>query len=640
MRSFWAGLTGLAMISLAMAAGPPPETGRLLETGYIGAISLKEYVRYLEEIPRFQASLQQGDFETARQMAAAWKSGRPDLNCGWTMGAMAAALAGDGPGLAENLAAMTETLFLYPDTYESLTRLPDRFSRQPDRERATADTVEFFRKRETFLVRRLEAGFNQLMILNELVHLNLAANDPAGVVTWLARLAPSDDTLLRHLAGLPEWRERPAFRELLARLDQAWHRWDGSLDQKLTGLLQVTSAVRQFSAALPLSPVPDWEARCASFLPRIRTARSRLEYYEALTELVHAIGENHTLIRFPAGLAAEFASPPVTLAWTGDGWVAAAVTDPAAARQVAPGDRLESVNGEAADRYLERQSRHYPLMQFAGRFSPDYRRFHTGRHLLDGPAGTTVEAEFTRMDQSRYQVRLRRGMPARPPAPAGPAVRVDRPAAGIVRFTIPRFDDGSVYSEFLRLARDVHRENPAGIIFDVRENPGGHSGHGDSIFSHFITVPAANYLYDFVPVFIPHKMEARHGYITQYRTGETISPSRELSFGCPVAVLISPATSSAAEDFVFLFRYYRRGHLIGTPTSGATGSGHHVRLPGGGSLRVSMNVSMYFSWTGLEPDLRVEPTRADRAAGRDVVLEAAVKWLDRTGRAAGTDPVR
>ena len=80
------------------------------------------------------------------------------------------------------------------------------------------------------------------------------------------------------------------------------------------------------------------------------------------------------------------------------------------------------------------------------------------------------------------------------------------------------------------------------------------------------------------------------------------------------------------------FQTSGRGKVIGQKTNGSTGQPLRVQLPGGGSARICTKRDTYpdgrdFVGIGCVPDIEIEPTRHDIAAGRDPVLEKAIEIL-------------
>ncbi len=100
-----------------------------------------------------------------------------------------------------------------------------------------------------------------------------------------------------------------------------------------------------------------------------------------------------------------------------------------------------------------------------------------------------------------------------------------------------------------------------------------------------------------------------------------------------LVVLIDAQNSSATFQFANAVKTHHLGRLIGMPTGGNRrgingGAFFFLRLPASG-LEADLPLIARFPETpqpdaGIEPDLRVQLTRADIAAGRDAVLEAAL----------------
>ncbi len=75
-----------------------------------------------------------------------------------------------------------------------------------------------------------------------------------------------------------------------------------------------------------------------------------------------------------------------------------------------------------------------------------------------------------------------------------------------------------------------------------------------------------------------------------------------------------------------------RGTIVGEATGGSTGQPLVFPLPGAQVARVCTKHDAFadgteFVGTGIEPDVAVSPTVADLRAGRDTVLEAALREL-------------
>lgn len=155
-------------------------------------------------------------------------------------------------------------------------------------------------------------------------------------------------------------------------------------------------------------------------------------------------------------------------------------------------------------------------------------------------------------------------------------------------------------------------EELAGIVLDLRNNPGG-------VLSS--SVEAASYFID-------------RGVVVRTQGpsfGERTYSSRGNSVrNLPLAVLINKGTASASEILAGAIQDYGVGVLVGTPTFGKGLVQEIVmQLPDGGAIKLT--TGEYFTPAGrsvhdvgLTPDLLVERTEDESG---DPELEAALSWI-------------
>ena len=160
-----------------------------------------------------------------------------------------------------------------------------------------------------------------------------------------------------------------------------------------------------------------------------------------------------------------------------------------------------------------------------------------------------------------------------------------------------------------------------GLVIDVRDNGGGWT---TDILLASLTAPSHAYT-------IPRGADPDEVSFDSYPRARRLI----YSYARPIVVLINENSFSNAEIFSHAIKTIGRGRLVGTQTFGgviSTGSftlidGTRVRRPfRGWYLPDGTNMEH----NGAKPDLRVEQTPADEAAGRDPQLEAAVGDLLRT----------
>jgi C-terminal processing protease CtpA/Prc len=116
-----------------------------------------------------------------------------------------------------------------------------------------------------------------------------------------------------------------------------------------------------------------------------------------------------------------------------------------------------------------------------------------------------------------------------------------------------------------------------------------------------------------------------------------VEPYR-LAAEAPVAILIGPATASAAEMLTVAFRGRNAAASFGAPTAGLTTGNKTFPLSDGAAL--ILTVAAASDRTGRTYPDPIEPERAvdAEAGGGDAVRAAAAAWLESSRECAGTAP--
>ncbi|MBI2940759.1 MAG: S41 family peptidase [Chloroflexi bacterium] len=176
-----------------------------------------------------------------------------------------------------------------------------------------------------------------------------------------------------------------------------------------------------------------------------------------------------------------------------------------------------------------------------------------------------------------------------------------------------------------RVLRTVLRDRVAGIIFDLRNNPGGLLQAAVDVASQFLRDGVV--LYE----------ERRDGRFDPFY----VKPGG-LAPDVPMVVLVNKGSASASEIVAGALQDRGRALLIGEQTYGKSSVQNVHRLSDSSSVRVTFAQW----WTpnrqdlnrkGLAPDLVVPLTDEDRTADRDPQLQAATLHLQQvttTGAAA------
>lgn len=187
-----------------------------------------------------------------------------------------------------------------------------------------------------------------------------------------------------------------------------------------------------------------------------------------------------------------------------------------------------------------------------------------------------------------------------------------------------------------------------GIIIDLRENRGGSTGIAKHFLQYLIKdstylgLGSASRLHNGVKKaqgnFIEewHDFYAMKAYDTSRPSVNRI-PDSIRRFECPVVILTSTWTVSAAEDFlIMLYERPDRPKFIGSPTFGSTGAplviwdwpiqNSYARIC---ARKVLYPYSLKAFDAGIIPDIWVKPTFEEYMSGRDMDMEAAVKEIQR-----------
>ncbi|MBC8512220.1 MAG: S41 family peptidase [Dehalococcoidia bacterium] len=158
-------------------------------------------------------------------------------------------------------------------------------------------------------------------------------------------------------------------------------------------------------------------------------------------------------------------------------------------------------------------------------------------------------------------------------------------------------------------------EEPRGLIFDLRDNPGGFLDVAVEIGSQFVS--EGSILVE----------RLKDGQDRDYP-----AQSGGLATDIPLVVLVNGASASASEIVAGAIQDADRGILIGEQTLGKGSVQLSHYLSDGSELRVTF--ARWFTpkgraihEEGLSPDIQVDMTEEDIKAGRDPQLQRAIEYL-------------
>ena len=155
-----------------------------------------------------------------------------------------------------------------------------------------------------------------------------------------------------------------------------------------------------------------------------------------------------------------------------------------------------------------------------------------------------------------------------------------------------------------------------GIIIDLRGNSGGKDAMALAMMGWLA----------------PNEWVAGRLRTRSNETQMTVRPRSRIYEG-PVAVLTDGLTGSSAEFMAAALQEMKRGRVVGTRTKGEALPAEYSTLPNGDIFLYAVmdfvtGEGKRLEGIGVVPDVEVALTQKSLLEGRDLVLEAAVNWID------------
>jgi C-terminal processing protease CtpA/Prc len=362
----------------------------------------------------------------------------------------------------------------------------------------------------------------------------------------------------------------------------------------------------------------NWDRVLTDALPRLEAASDPVAYGLAVAEMATHLHDSHVGISSRA-LRDHFGTglPPVFVRMIEGVPVITHFTDDSAARAAGArvGDVIVAVDGEDALARLRR------LEHYISASTPQALHRNAAIRLVRGAVGSTVRLRVRRAGQAERTLTLTRmDLPWNDTGRSGPMFRI---LPGNIGYAdLGRLPADQVDSMFERL------KATRAIIFDMRGYPKGTAWtiaprltDADMPVAARFSRPAAT---------TPDTTER-----TDFSFTQALPHTDKWRYRHPTVMLIDERTQSQAEHTGLFLEAANGTKFIGSPTAGANGDVTVVTLPGGVRMSFSGHAVRHadgrqLQRIGLVPDLAVRPTIAGVRAGRDEVLEAARRYLERS----------
>lgn len=356
-----------------------------------------------------------------------------------------------------------------------------------------------------------------------------------------------------------------------------------------------------------------WDAQLSAFIPRVALARDQEAYRQALLAFVVTIGDGHAnlwgalAVRPPVG-GCQVA---VALRVIADQFVVAGheagSTDTSTTLQI--GDVVAAVDGVPASALVRERLPFYAGSNRTSRLSA------IARTLAQGPCGTAA-IQVVRGGRTLGQTvprhsdtTLRPRWHDRP----GPAFQKLSDDVAYLKLSSVRQDDAERYV--------AQAAGTKGLVIDIRNYPsafmvwalGQRLVETTTPFARFTTGDASN----------PGAFRW---------TPPVALPPRAPRYAGRIAILVDEQSMSQSEYTAMAFRVAPGAVVVGSTTAGADGNVSPIPLPGGVQTMIS-GIGVFYpdkqptQGIGIVPDIEARPTILGLRAGRDEVLEAALRHL-------------
>lgn len=173
-------------------------------------------------------------------------------------------------------------------------------------------------------------------------------------------------------------------------------------------------------------------------------------------------------------------------------------------------------------------------------------------------------------------------------------------------------------AEFKSAVTEILKNEPQGIILDLRNNPGGILQASIDIAGEFIPKGEIGAIEKF-----------SDGRTNEFRT-ETDPRLNNL----PLVIVVNEGSASASEILAGALRAHLKAILIGQKTFGKGSVQELISLKDGSSVRISVAkwltpANEDINEQGLQPDLEVELSEEDRDQDQDPQLDEAIKIINK-----------
>ncbi|MBN2320993.1 MAG: hypothetical protein JXR49_18075 [Acidobacteria bacterium] len=361
----------------------------------------------------------------------------------------------------------------------------------------------------------------------------------------------------------------------------------------------------------------DWDGVLAEYIPKLALAKTRDEYQLELMALIARTNDTHAnlwnslAVRPPGGDCRL----PVVARFVGSKAVVTGYIDSTTGTvsELKAGDVLMELGGTPVEQLVENWKPYYAASNDPTKLR-DIARFITRGSCGD----VTVKVE---RESESVTVRAQRVKPTEASASTGTTHDLPGEAFQILPENVAYLKLSGVKAadtaEYVKKASTT-----MGWIIDIRNYP-----------SEFVVFALGQLLVEKETQFARFTVgDLSNPGAFHWRGSVPILQPTEPYYSGKLAVLVDEVTQSSAEYTTMAFRTAARAVVIGSTTAAADGDVSQILLPGGLRSMIS-GIGVFYpdkqptQRIGIVPDIEVKPTIAGIRAGKDEVLEEALRWI-------------
>ncbi len=376
----------------------------------------------------------------------------------------------------------------------------------------------------------------------------------------------------------------------------------------------------------------DWDAVRAELRPKIEAAASADDARGVIRDMLGRLHRSHFVL-----LSAESATDtlpgeaivPIEVRVAPAGLVVTKVTPKSSAEQAGlrPGDVILAIDRQSVGAWMTAAAGANERARSLEVWRRAYRVLHGGPGSraelhVQSPDGHARDVAVSRGDEGGQVVKLGNLPPLHVTMDAHEVKSPAGKRVGFIGFSVWM----ATIDAPIAAAVDRYR-GAAGLVIDLRGNPGGLAGMIAGVSGQLLAEPS-----------VLGTMQTRSGQL-HFSANPRLSTSdgrRVVPFAGPVAILMDELSASTSECFAGALQSLGRARVFGRQSMGQALPASTKQLANGDVLMYALGDFVTANGRRLEGD-GVVPDEAQPlsipaiAAGRDLALEAALRWIDGGG---------